>query len=102
VGGGGQQVLALKDDLARDASRAATCQAERGERGNGLSRSRLPHDPERPARVDLIGDAVDGMDDAVLGLKADPQVMDFEQGAHVYLTRGSRYAYAISTIRFAT
>jgi hypothetical protein len=32
------------------------------------------------------------VDDAILGIEADPEVLDLEQRAHVYLTRGSRYA----------
>ena len=47
---------------------------------DALARARLAHDAERLAAVDRVGDAVDGLDDAVVGLEVDLEVRDFQEG----------------------
>ena len=52
-----------------------------------------PDSPTMPsglAGVDGEVDAVDGLDDAVLGVELNAEVVDLEQGAHWYRTLGSR------------
>ena len=54
---------------------------------------------ERPA-LDVVGDAVDGAHDAVVGDEAGRRGRGPQQRRHQYRTRGSRKAYTMSTIRF--
>jgi hypothetical protein len=53
-----------------------------------LAGARLADDPERLPGVDGVGDAVDGLHEAVLRLEVDLEVGDLEQ-CHQYLTLGS-------------
>ena len=99
-----QQVGALEQDLARHAAGAAVGQPHRRQRGDGLARAGLADDPQRRGGGNRVGDSVDGMDDAVVGVELDPQVLDVEQWrriAHEYRTRGSMNAYMTSTTRLA-
>ena len=97
VVGRAQQVLAVEAHRAGDAGVAGAGQAHHGERGDRLAGAGLADDPERLAAVDGVGDAVDGPDEAVLGLEVDLQVLDLEE-RHQYRTRGSMNAYRMSTI----
>ena len=61
-----------------------------------------PDSPTMPSvlpALDAVGDAVDGLDQAVLGLEVDPEVLDLKQrSGHQYRTRGSMNAYRMSTM----
>ena len=59
----------------------AAGEAEDRQVGDALAAAGLADDPERLARLDRERDAVDRLDDAVLGLEADPQIVDREQGS---------------------
>ena len=61
-----------------------------------------PDSPTMPSElpaVDRVGDAVDGPHHAVVREERDLEVAHLEQ-RHQYLTRGSRKAYTMSTMRF--
>ena len=47
---------------------------------DALARTGLADDPERLAGVDVVGDAVDGVDDAVFGRKLDGEVAERQHG----------------------
>src|SRR6185295_1135235 len=94
-----QEVLAVEQDLARDPRVLRARQPHHGERRDRLARARLAHDAEHLAGLDRVGDAVQRLDDTVLGLEVDAEVLDLEQG-HQYRTLGSRKAYRMSTSRF--
>src|SRR6266540_5376520 len=61
-----EQVASLEDRLAADdlAGRLRN-QPEKRHRADALARARLTDDPERLARIDVVRDAVHGLDDAV-------------------------------------
>ena len=62
-----------------------------------------PTIPRVSPGCDRVRDTVDGLHDAVVGVEVHLEVFDLQQrlGHYVYLTLGSRNAYATSTIRFA-
>jgi len=89
-----EQVPALVVDLAVEARVRAAREAEERHRGHALAGARLAHDPEHAAAVELEVDAVDRLDDAVLGRERDAKPLDLEQalGHQVGRIRGSRNA----------
>ena len=54
-------------------------QAHDRQAGHALARAGLADDAERLALLDREADAVDGLDDAVVGAEVRPQVLDLEQ-----------------------
>ncbi len=70
------QVLALEQDPSRDARALAACEPERRQRRDRLARPRLADDPKRAPLHHLIGDAVDGVHDAILARKLNVQILD--------------------------
>ncbi|MGX1154842.1 hypothetical protein RKD39_002420 [Streptomyces albogriseolus] len=79
--GGGDQVAPLEDDLALDGGALGVVQTEDGQVGHGLAGARFAHDAEGLAALDVEGQSVDRLDDAVLGGEPHPQVADREEGA---------------------
>src|SRR6266513_2900568 len=78
-------------------------QAQERHRRDGLAGPGLPDDGQDLAGVELEGDAIHRLDDALLGHERHLQVPDLKQSlAHVKRIRGSRYAYAMSTIVFSS
>src|ERR1035441_5523529 len=85
------QVTPLEHHPPLDPGALLPGQPQRGERRDALARSRLPHDPQRLAGLDRVRDAIDGVDDAVVGVKRDAQILHAQQRlAHEYCTLGSR------------
>jgi hypothetical protein len=86
-----QQVTTGEHHPTRDRGVPTAGQAERGQRGNALARTRLADDPERLASRDGVAGAVDGLDHAVIGRELDPQILDVQERrlGHWTLTRGS-------------
>ncbi|EGJ74927.1 putative peptide transport system ATP-binding protein [Streptomyces sp. Tu6071] len=75
-----QQVLALEEDLAGgDTAGRHVEDAHDRLGGDGLPRARLAEHGEGLARVDVVADPVDGLDDAVPGRELDVQVSHFQQ-----------------------
>ena len=75
-------------------------QAQDAEAGHALAGAGLADDAERLAALQREGQAVDGLDQAVVGREVDPQVADLEErrlvaggtSAHDSRTRGSMTA----------
>ena len=87
------EVAALEQDPPAHLGALVAREAEHSQRRDGLAGARLAHDPERLSGEHLVGDPVDGVHDAVLGVELDPQVLHPQQrlgGAHENRTRGSR------------
>ena len=79
--GGGQEVLAVEADGARDLCVAREArQPHHGQRRDALPRPRLAHDAQCLAAVHRVGDAIDCLDDAVLRSEVDLEVRDLQQG----------------------
>jgi hypothetical protein len=75
-----QQILALEHrGAADDPPRRQRNQAQQRQRRDALAGAGLADDPERLTRIELVRDAVHGMDDPVLGLELDDEVVDLEQ-----------------------
>src|SRR6266511_3118637 len=55
-------------------------QPEKRHRADALARARLTDDPERLARVDVVRDAVHGLDDAVVGRELNSEIPDRKHG----------------------
>src|SRR5262249_46360458 len=87
-----QQVLALEERLT--GRRCALLRVESHDRQarDALPGAGLADDAERLALLDREGDAVDGLDDAVVGAKVRPQVPDVEQRHQARRMRGSMTA----------
>ena len=77
--GGGDEFLAVEDDLAVDGGGARVVQAQDRQVGDGLPGAGLAHDAQGLAALDVEGEAVDRLDDAVLGGELHPQVTDREE-----------------------
>jgi hypothetical protein len=73
------EILPVEEDPPAYVRALAPGQAERRQRGDRLSRARLADDAERLAAVYLVGDAVDGVHEAILAGKLDVQVFDPQQ-----------------------
>ena len=73
------EVAALEQDAPRDARPLQAREPERRERGDGLAGPRLADDPERAPLEYLVGDAVDGVHDPVLGRELDLEVLDAQE-----------------------
>ena len=93
------QVAALEHDPARDPRVRRPGQAQDRQVGDALAAARLADDAERLAVLDRERDAVDGLDDAVLGLEAGPEVVDLEQRLTGSAPAGRGRRRAMSTIR---
>jgi hypothetical protein len=86
-----EQVAPLEEHLAAHARVVEAREPHDGEAGDALARARLAHDAQRAPLLDRVGDAVDGLHDAVVGVEPDGEVADLEQrAAHASRTRGSR------------
>src|SRR4029450_5465469 len=102
VGRERQQILALEDDLAVDHGLFAVNETHHREERDALAGSGLAHHAKGLARQQRERHAVDGFHQSVVGREVDGEVLDLEERFrhYVYLTRGSRNAYATSTHRF--
>ena len=74
-----QQVAALVEHLAFEARVRVAREPEERHRGDALARAGLADDPQHLAALQLEADAVDGLDDSVLGGELDLQVLDLDQ-----------------------
>ena len=72
-----QQVLTLEDRLALG-DPGARAQPEDGQHRDALAGARLADDAEHLARLEVVGDVRDCLDDAVLGLELDCQIANRE------------------------
>src|SRR5439155_16742241 len=102
-----QQVLAVEQRLAARDRGPARVQAHDRQAGDALAAAGLADDAERLALLDLEADAVDRLDDAVVGAEIRAEIVDLEQGhaqlrPQASLMRGSITAYRRSTIRLMT
>jgi hypothetical protein len=79
VVGRAEQLLAVEAHGARDAGVARAGETHDRQRRDRLARTGLAHDAERLATIDGVRDAVDGLDEPVLGLEVDAEVLDLEQ-----------------------
>ena len=96
-----QQIAAAEDRLSADPRAFTVEEAHEREAGDALPGARLADDPERLAAVQRVGEIGHGPDVSVVRREHDIEVADLENGlAHAYRTRGSRKAYAMSTMRF--
>ncbi|CAM5286418.1 Vitamin B12 import ATP-binding protein BtuD [Streptomyces fumanus] len=77
--GGGDEFLAVQDDLAVDRGGARVVQAQDGQVGHGLAGAGLADDAQGPAALDVEGETVDRPDDAVLRGEPHAQVPDREE-----------------------
>jgi hypothetical protein len=75
-----EQVHPVERDRPADARVARARQAHHGHRGHRLARAGLADDAQRLPALDRVADAVDGLDDAVLGLEMDLEVLDLQKG----------------------
>ncbi len=75
------EVAPLEGDPPRDLGVVRPGQAEDGEVGDALARAGLADDPERLPAADLVGDAVNRLDHALVGRELNPQVLDLEHGS---------------------
>ena len=74
-----ERVTAIQDAAALDLSRRHGDEAHDGHRGHGLTGTGLADDAEGLATIERIGDAVDGMDDTVLGMEVHLEIIDLEE-----------------------
>ena len=74
-----EQVPALVVHLAAEARVDVARQPHDRHRGHALARAGLADDAEHLAALELERDAVDGVNDAVLGRELDAEVLDLEQ-----------------------
>ena len=89
-----QQIASAEDCLAlHDPTRRLRDQPEDGELADALARTRLADDPERLAGVDIVGDVVDGVDDAVVGRELDDEVAERQDGLRHGSASGSDRAH---------
>src|SRR5207248_11365492 len=95
-----EQVSALVARLTLEARVRASRQAEDRHRSDARSTTRLAHDAEHSAAVELEVDPVDGVHDPVLGREPDLEALHVEESLRHYVgrIRGSRNAYTKSTI----
>ena len=78
-----QEVFALEEDFAGDdVARRDGDEPQEGERADALAAAGLTHEAERLAFLDVVGDAVDGLDDALFGVEVGPQILDLQQWRH--------------------
>ena len=76
-----EHVVALEDRLAaRDASRRCRDETEDRHRRDALARSRLPHDAEHLAGLEIPADVGHGVDDTVLRRELDGELAYGENG----------------------
>src|SRR4029453_11924783 len=85
-----QEILAAEQDLARDLGPRRADEAHDREERDALAGARFAHDAERLAGGDGERDAVDGLDDAVLGREMDLEVLDLQQRLRHTVPRGSK------------
>src|SRR5438094_5432074 len=72
-----QQVAALEHRLAADdLARRLRNESEDRHRADALARPGLTDDAESLARIDVVRDAVDGLDDPVVGREMDREIAD--------------------------
>ena len=84
------QVAAFEQDLAfDDPARRHGDQFQDRHRRDGLAAAGFADDAERLALVDADVDAVDGPQDAVVGIEVGLQTLDLEQGRHQITFRAS-------------
>ena len=81
--GRAEQVLAVEAHGAADAGVAGAGQAQHVSEETDLPDPDSPTIPNVCAAIDGVGDAVDGPDEAVLGLEVDLEVLDLEQRSHL-------------------
>ena len=75
-----EEVFALEEDLAADdLARRVRDQPQDRERADALAAAALADEAERLARLDVVGDAVDGLDDALFREEVRPQVLDLQE-----------------------
>src|SRR5262249_5695814 len=72
------EVAPAEPDLARDPGRMPREQAEDGQAGHALARARLPHQPERTARLQLQAHPVHRVHDAAAAVEAHGEIADAE------------------------
>ena len=72
------QVLAFKEDLAAVDIAVSVQELQNAHGGNALAAAAFPHDSQGPAGLHLVGNAVYGFDDALLGFKEGVQVAQFQ------------------------
>ena len=90
-----REVLAVEDDVRAGLDAAGRVdELHDRERGDGLAASGLTDDAERAALRDREVDAVDGPDQAAVGLEPGAEVLDREQVAHGLAFRGGVAARA--------